>query len=68
MGRPQGHTIVDVRFYEGLKLYGEDEPYGKIAEEIGQIPGVVGHGLLLGRAAAAVVARPGEVGPQITDF
>ncbi|GLI65575.1 hypothetical protein VaNZ11_009147 [Volvox africanus] len=58
----QGHTIVDVRFYEGLKLYGEDEPYDKIAEEIQKISGVVAHGLLIGKAAAAVVARPGEEG------
>ncbi|GLC33045.1 hypothetical protein PLESTB_000376900 [Pleodorina starrii] len=65
---PQGHTIVDVRFYEGLKLYGEEEPYDKIAEEIEQVAGVVAHGLLIARAAAAVVARPGDEGPQIVEF
>ncbi|GFR47142.1 hypothetical protein Agub_g8832 [Astrephomene gubernaculifera] len=65
---PQGHTIVDVRFYEGLKLYGEDEPYDKIADEVRQVEGVVAHGLLIGRAAAAVVARAGEEGPQVLEF
>ncbi|KAI8473591.1 MAG: ribose-5 phosphate isomerase-related protein [Monoraphidium minutum] len=57
------HTIVDVRFYEGLKLFGEDAPYAAIAEEIDGIPGVLAHGLIVGRAAAAIVAdgATGEV-------
>ncbi|EFJ44721.1 hypothetical protein VOLCADRAFT_95072 [Volvox carteri f. nagariensis] len=65
---PQGYTIVDVRFYEGLKLYGENEPYDKIADEVQQVAGVAGHGLLIRRAAAAVIARPGDEGPQVVEF
>ncbi|PNH06731.1 Ribose-5-phosphate isomerase A [Tetrabaena socialis] len=63
-----GHSIVDIRFYEGLKLYGEDEPYGKIVEEMAGVVGLVAHGLVIGRAAAAVVARPGDQGPQVIEF
>lgn len=53
----QGHTIVDVRFYECLKLFGEDVSYDRLAQEIGTVKQVVATGLLLGRAEAAVVAR-----------
>ncbi|KAF6254707.1 ribose-5 phosphate isomerase-related protein [Scenedesmus sp. NREL 46B-D3] len=55
---PDGHNIVDVRFYEGMKLFGEDAKYDQIAQEIEQIEGVVTHGLLLGVADAVVVADP----------
>ncbi|KIZ04218.1 ribose 5-phosphate isomerase A [Monoraphidium neglectum] len=59
------YTLVDVRFYEGFKLYGEDEQYSRIAEEIEGIPGVLAHGLVVGRACAAVVAD-GEAGAVTT--
>ncbi|PNW80367.1 hypothetical protein CHLRE_07g314600v5 [Chlamydomonas reinhardtii] len=65
---PDGNTIVDVRFYEGLKLFGEDDEYGKIADEISAISGVVGHGLVVGRAAAVVMARPGQQQPDVVEF
>ncbi|KAG2441142.1 hypothetical protein HXX76_003994 [Chlamydomonas incerta] len=65
---PDGNTIVDVRFYEGLKLFGEDEVYSKIAKEIDGISGVEGHGLVVGRAAAVVVARPGQQAPEVVEF
>ncbi|WIA32116.1 hypothetical protein OEZ86_002967 [Tetradesmus obliquus] len=55
---PDGCNIVDVRFYEGMKLFGEDAQYKQIAQEIQQIEGVVAHGLLLGVADAVVVADP----------
>lgn len=55
---PDGHNIVDVRFYEGMKLFGEDAQYDQIAQEIEQIEGVVAHGLLLNVADAVVVADP----------
>jgi hypothetical protein len=41
-----GHTLVDVRFYEGLKLFGEDE-------EVGRMGGGGGCGQGLGAAAEA---------------
>lgn len=64
---PEGHNIVDIRFYEGFKLFGEDvEDYGAIAAEVEQIGGVVAHGLLLGVADAAVVAR--EKQPEVLEF
>ncbi|KAF8071139.1 RPI4 [Scenedesmus sp. PABB004] len=53
---PEGHHIVDVRFYEGMRLLGEEASYGAIAAEVERIDGVVATGLLLGIAAAAVVA------------
>ncbi|KAG2490235.1 hypothetical protein HYH03_011359 [Edaphochlamys debaryana] len=67
---PQGHAIVDVRFYEGLKLFGEDEQYGKIADEIDNVVGVAAHGLVLGRAAAAVVVDGADpkAAPQVIEF
>jgi hypothetical protein len=51
----RGEALVDVRFYEGLRLYGEPEPYERVAAELRDIAGVVAHGLLAGRAAALVV-------------
>jgi ribose 5-phosphate isomerase A len=56
-----GHQILDVRFAEGLKLFGEAAAYAEIAAAIEAVPGVVAHGLVAGRAAAAVVA--GRDGP-----
>lgn len=32
MSEDGSHTIVDIRFYEGLKLFGEDEP---VSEGVG---------------------------------
>lgn len=53
---PEGHHLLDVRFYEGLKLVGEDEKYENIIQEISAVPGVVTHGLMFGLATAAVIA------------
>lgn len=53
---PDGHNICDIRFYEGLKLFGEDAAYDKIVQEVEQIQGVVTHGLLLGVADVVVIA------------
>lgn len=50
----------------GLKLYGEDAEYEKIADEIDDVPGVVGHGLMLGLATAAIVAS--DKGPQVIEL
>ncbi|KAL4423624.1 hypothetical protein ABPG77_009211 [Micractinium sp. CCAP 211/92] len=52
---PEGHTIIDIRFYEGMKLFGEDADYGSIAREIESV-GVVAHGLMANVAAVAVIA------------
>jgi ribose 5-phosphate isomerase A len=65
---PEGHTIVDIRFYEGLKLYGEDAEYGTIAKEIEGVEGLVAHGLLLGLASAVVVAKPGAEAPEVVQL
>ena len=59
----EGNFLLDVQFYDGLKLFGEDAEYGKIAEEIGAVAGVVAHGLVVGKAAAAVVAT--DEGPIV---
>jgi ribose 5-phosphate isomerase A len=64
----EGYTIIDVRFYEGLKLYGEDAGYGAIAAEMGAVEGVVTHGLFLGLASAAVVAREGAAEPELVEL
>eukprot|EP00775_Hariotina_reticulata_P012939 gene12939-13067_t len=55
---PEGHTIVDVRFYEGMKLFGEDAKYDQITQEVEQIDGVITHGLLLDVADVVLVADP----------
>jgi len=42
-----GHMILDIQFYEGIKLFGEDADYERIAEEIEAVDGVVAHGLVV---------------------
>jgi ribose 5-phosphate isomerase A len=64
----EGYTIIDVRFYEGLKLFGEDAEYSAIAAEINTVEGVVTHGLFLGLASAAVVAREGAAEPEVVEL
>lgn len=53
---PEGYNIVDVQFYETLRLFGEEADYAAIAAEIESVPGVVTHGLVAGVASRAVVA------------
>lgn len=60
---PEGENILDIRFDDGLKLFGEGAPYARIAAEIEAVPGVLSHGLCVGVATAAVVASPD--GPQL---
>lgn len=55
---PDGHNIVDIRFYETLKLLGEDAPYVDIAAEIDNVAGVKAHGLFLGDAHTVYVSSP----------
>ncbi|KAL4853873.1 putative ribose-5-phosphate isomerase 4 [Chlorella vulgaris] len=59
----EGHALIDIKFYEGLKMTGEDADYSVIASEIEGVPGVVAHGLMSNVAAAAVVA--GRDGPRL---
>lgn len=54
---PEGHNIIDIRFMDRLLLFGEEEPYEKILEEIRSVDGVYSYGLLLGEADAAVLAK-----------
>lgn len=56
------------RFYEAFKLFGQDAPYQAIADEVDNVPGVVAHGLVVGAAQYALVARPGEEAPQLVDL
>ncbi|GMH32711.1 hypothetical protein BSKO_00545 [Bryopsis sp. KO-2023] len=59
----EGHNVIDVRFYEPFKLYGEKCSYEKISNEIMAVEGVVTHGLVLDKITAAVVAS--DEGPLI---
>ena len=65
--QPDGTTIVDARFYEGLTLFGDGEAeYGAILEEVDGVEGVVATGLFVGKATAAVVPPAGEaVAPRV---
>ena len=65
---PEGHNIVDVKFEDGgsFKLFGEEQPYSKIIDEISVINGVVTSGLFLNMADAAIIARKGD--PEIVEF
>jgi ribose 5-phosphate isomerase A len=67
--QPDGTTIVDARFYEGLVLFGDASAgYEKILEEVGGVEGVVATGLFVGKATAAVVpggAGEGEDAPPV---
>ncbi|GAX75501.1 hypothetical protein CEUSTIGMA_g2944.t1 [Chlamydomonas eustigma] len=53
---PEGHNIVDVRFEGSFKLFGEEQTYQSIVEEINGVQGLISHGLLLNMADAVIVA------------
>jgi len=53
---PPPSPIPDVRFYEGVKLFGQDEEYRAVASEIEKVPGVVCDGLMLEMADVAFIA------------
>lgn len=59
----EGANILDIRFNDDapeFTLFGDaSAPYSSIAKEIGSFQGVLAHGLLVGVATAAVVARQG---------
>ena len=65
---PEGHNIIDIKFEDGgnYKLYGEEQPYSKILDEISGINGLVTTGLFLNMADAAIVARRGD--PELIEF
>lgn len=65
--QPDGTTLVDVRFYEGLCLFGDAEvDYARIQEEIAGIGGVVATGLFVRKATAAVVpASASDAPPRV---
>ncbi|KAG1671831.1 hypothetical protein FOA52_000208 [Chlamydomonas sp. UWO 241] len=62
----QGDNILDIRFDGTFKLFGEEESYEKILDEIEGVDGVVAHGLLLHTAHAAVVAKEGAEPELVT--
>lgn len=57
----EGHHILDIRFYDGLKLFGENVRYEEISMEIEGVEGVIAHGLYAGVASAAIIV--GDEGP-----
>ena len=65
---PEGHNIIDIKFEDGgnFKLYGEEQPYSNILNEINGIEGLVTTGLFLNMANAAIVARRGD--PELIEF
>ena len=63
----QGHNIIDIKFEKTLRLFGEEEPYAKIKEEIENVQGVVTSGLLLNAATAVIVARNGAE-PELSEL
>jgi ribose 5-phosphate isomerase A len=63
---PEGHNIIDVKFEGTFKLFGEEQPYAMMLEEMANIPGIVTHGMLLGLADAVVVAKAG--GPDLVEL
>ena len=57
-----GHMVLDIQFYDGLKLFSEDATYNEIQDEIEGIDGVVAHGLVVDKAVFGIVA--GENGEE----
>lgn len=51
----QGHNVLDVKFYGGMKLFGEDASYSTIAEEVEKVDGVITHGLFVNVADSAAM-------------
>ncbi len=64
---PEGHNIIDVVFEGTFKLFGEEEAYEKILDEIVSVPGLVTHGLLLKSANAAIVAKKSGI-PELIEL
>ena len=54
--------VLDIQFYDGLKLFSEDATYNEIQDEIEGIDGVVAHGLVVDKAVFGIVA--GENGEE----
>uniref|UniRef100_A0A061RJL1 ribose-5-phosphate isomerase n=1 Tax=Tetraselmis sp. GSL018 TaxID=582737 RepID=A0A061RJL1_9CHLO len=52
---PDGSTIIDIRFYGPLRLFGEECEYEEIAKQIESVPGVITHGLMIGMADHVLV-------------
>ena len=47
---------MDVQFLDGgLKLFGKEESYDKIVDEIESVDGILEHGLVVGVATKAVI-------------
>lgn len=59
----EGDMLIDIQFYEELKLFGEQEPYETIVEEIELTEGVVSHGLIVGKTDMVFIAT--SKGPPI---
>lgn len=60
-----GHSVLDIQFYDGLKLFGEDASYKAIQDEIESVAGVVAHGLVVDKTVFAVVAGKGAEAPTV---
>lgn len=65
---PEGHTIVNLVFDDGLRLGGEKASAAEVCAAIESVPGVLAHGLEAGgRAHSAVVASDvsGSTEPRV---
>eukprot|EP00890_Picochlorum_soloecismus_P006424 jgi/Picsp_1/6783/NSC_04123-R1_protein len=54
------HMILDVAFYEGLKLMGKPVSYEEIVQEIENVPGIVAIGLVTGASRAILPDDDGQ--------
>lgn len=59
----EGEFVLDIQFYDGLKLFGDDVEYSMIQDEIESVDGVLAHGLVVNKAHIAVITNreTGEV-------
>ena len=63
---PEGHTIVDLVFEDGLRIAGERASAAEVCAAIESVPGVLAHGLEAeGRAHSAIIAVTGSTQPRI---
>lgn len=59
----EGNMLIDIQFYEDIRLFGEPEPYEKVVEEIELTEGVIAHGLVLDNTDMVIIAM--TKGPPI---
>jgi len=60
------HMILDVAFYEGMKIMGKSVSYEEIIQEIQNVPGIVAIGLVTGTSRAVLPDDNGQ--PYLFDI